>query len=467
MNELTITLHAEKGTHLYEQIYDHIRNEIMEGKLIAGEKLPSARLLAQFLQISRSTVDQAYGQLASEGYIESVPYKGYYVCRIDELFHMEEGTALVEKELPEEKPVLYDFSPHGIDMEHFPFSTWKKISKDIFAEGGQELFRTGERQGDLDFRMTICRYLHGARGVSCKPDQIVVGAGNDYLLLLLSKILAQKQTVAMERVTYKRAYYAFEKAGFSMKALDYDAFGMDVAQLGESGAKIAYIMPSHQFPTGIVMPIGRRMELLNWAMGQEDRYLIEDDYDSEFRYKGKPIPALLSSDHNGRVIYMGTFSKSIAPAIRVSFMVLPRQLLPAYEQTCGFLSCTVSRIDQAILNAFLSLGHYGRYLNKMRKVYKTKHDILLEELESVADQFEICGENAGLHIVLKSRDACDVESCKKRARDHGIALQSMTDYSILNRPDKRDERQFLLGYGNLSQQQIREGVAILKEIWMR
>lgn len=465
MNELTITLHSGNGEHLYEQIYEYIREEIMEGKLTAGEKLPSTRLLAQFLQISRSTVDQAYGQLASEGYIEAVPYKGYYVCRIEELFHMQEEIRESEKEPGGEQTANYDFSPHGIDMTHFPFATWKKISKDVFVQSGQDLFKTGDRQGDLEFRKTICRYLHGARGVICEPAQIVVGAGNDYLLLLLSKILEDKRAVAMERVTYKRAYYAFEKAGFEMKALDYDAFGMDVGQLEASGAGTAYIMPSHQFPTGIVMPIGRRMELLNWAMGQEGRYLIEDDYDSEFRYKGKPIPALLSSDHNGRVIYMGTFSKSIAPAIRVSFMVLPKQLLSAYEQTCGFLSCTVSRIDQAILNSFLAGGHYERYLNKMRKVYKAKHEILLEELEPFGKTFEICGENAGLHIVLSSREAIDAGQYKRKAYEHGIAVQSLEDYSILQTTNPKDMGKLLLGYGNLSQEQIRQGIAKLKEIW--
>ena len=249
MNELTITLDSQNGGYLYEQIYNYIKAEIMEGKLTAGEKLPSTRLLAQFLQISRSTVDLAYAQLASEGYIESVPCKGYFVCKVDGLFHMQ--TQAQPQQVIQEAgiPIAYDFSPHGIDMKYFPFSTWKRLGKDVFAGGGQELFRQGEKQGDLEFRRTICRYLHGARGASCEPEQVVVGAGNDYLLLLLSRMLSGSGAVALERMTYKKAYYAFEKAGFEIKVVDFDAHGMNPSQLRESGAEIAYIMPSHQFPT--------------------------------------------------------------------------------------------------------------------------------------------------------------------------------------------------------------------------
>jgi len=466
MNELSIALDSRSGEHLYEQIYEYIKNEIMKGKLPAGEKLPSTRNLAEFLQISRTTVDLAYGQLVSEGYIEARPYKGYFVCKVEELFHMKENLhtkAVCERD--EQEPE-FDFSPHGIDMSCFPFSTWKKISKDIFAERGADLFKPGGKQGDADFRETICRYLHSARGVECEPDQIIIGAGNDYLLLLLSKILSDRSVIAMERFTYRKAYLAFAKSGFPMRVVDFDEYGMDVTQLSGCGADVAYVMPSHQFPTGIVMPIGRRMELLNWAAQAEGRFLIEDDYDSEFRYKGKPVPALWASDRNGRVIYIGTFSKSIAPSIRVSFMVIPRKLLPRYEQTCGFLSCTVSRIDQAILNMFISQGHYERYLNKMRKVYKSKHDVLLEELSDVEEHFEILGENAGLHILLKSRKNDLSQELKKTACKNGILVQTLDDYCIDPGKGQKEYAYVLLGYGSLSEAAIREGIRKLKEIWM-
>lgn len=465
MNELTIPLVLKKGVHLYEQIYEHIKNEIIEGKLPAGEKLPSTRFLAEHLQVSRSTVDLAYAQLVSEGYIETKPYRGYYICRVDGLFHMMdeiENTTISEVN---QSSVDFDFSPHGIDMNYFPFSTWKKISKNIFVEDEKELFLRGHKQGDLEFRKTICRYLHSARGVNCDPDQIIIGAGNDYLLLLLSRILSDHHTLAMERVTYKKAYYTFEKAGFSIKAVNFDHYGMNIEDLKKSRADVAYIMPSHQFPTGIVMPIGRRMELLNWASNKEGRYLIEDDYDSEFRYKGKPIPALQASDCNGRVIYIGTFSKSIAPAIRVSFMVLPKGLLPRYEELCGFLACTVSRIDQRILNAFVGEGHYERYLNKMRKVYKSKHDVLLDSLENWSGRFKIHGENAGLHLLLESRKAENAFALRELAYKNGIQLQIIEDYSISQEREQETLAYILLGYGNLSEEDIKKGIERLKETW--
>ena len=465
MNELTISLGSEKGVHLYEQIYNYIKKEIVEGKILAGEKLPSTRFLAEHLQVSRSTVDLAYQQLLSEGYIEARPYKGYYICQVDGLFHMkrEMENSITQREM--EAKVDYDFSPHGIDMNHFPFSTWKRISKNIFVEDEKALFILGEKQGDLDFRKTICRYLHSARGVNCQPEQIVVGAGNDYLLLLLSKILSGYGSIAMENVTYKRAFHAFEKEGFVMKPVELDGHGMNIVSLRKSEADIAYIMPSHQFPTGIVMPIGRRMELLNWASEKEGRYLIEDDYDSEFRYKGKPIPALQATDRNGKVIYMGTFSKSIAPAIRVSFMVLPKGLLARYEETCGFLSCTVSRIDQKILNRFIAEGHYERYLNKMRKVYKEKHDVLLQALELLDDNFEVFGENAGLHLLLRSKKAESAVALREMAKKHRIQLQIVEDYAIDKKTERCQRGHVLIGYGSMSEAEIKEGIQKLKEAW--
>lgn len=466
MNELTIALDLESGTYLYEQIYEYIKSEIIKGKLQRDEKLPSTRSLADFLQVSRSTVDLAYAQLVSEGYIEARPYKGYFVCKVEELFHMsKESDDTVRMEEEQKEEIQYDFSPHGIDMNYFPFATWKRLSKNIFVESEKDLFKLGEKQGDLEFRKTISRYLHSARGVLCEPEQIIIGAGNDYLLLLLTKILGNGRTIAMEEITYKRAYYAFEKAGFCMKSVGFDESGMDIRALEESDADVAYIMPSHQFPTGIVMPIGRRTELLNWALLKKERYLIEDDYDSEFRYKGKPIPALQASDKNGRVIYIGTFSKSIAPAIRISFMVLPKDLLKHYEENCGFLSCTVSRLDQAILNAFIKEGHYERYLNKMRKVYKAKHDILLEELKEFKEEFHIRGENAGLHILLESKRKMEEGKLKELARTNGIVIQSSEDYRVSPCERQDTKAYLLLGYANLSEEEIREGMKRLKEAW--
>ena len=405
---MTFQLHPEGSGCLYEQIYEHIRKEIKEGKLLAGERLPSTRALAEYLQVARSTVDYAYGQLLSEGYIESRPCKGYYACALEEMPWTEEpgeetGAQTQSGVVPLSGEGVIDFSPYDIDMTGFPFSVWKKITKHILTCANSDLFARGEAQGDYGLRLTISRYLHSSRGVNCRPEQVIVGAGNDYLLLLLEKILGRHVRIAMENPTYKRSYRIFQSFSYPISTVDMDEWGMRADRLERENVSAVYVMPSHQFPTGTVMPIGRRMELLRWAAREPERYLIEDDYDSEFRFRGKPIPALQASDRHGRVIYLGTFSKAIAPAIRVSFLVLPESLLEKYLRECGFYSCTVSRIDQSILDEFIREGYFERHLNKMRKIYRAKHELLLNLLQPFREEFDISGENAGLHLVLTSR----------------------------------------------------------------
>ena len=245
-----------------------------------------------------------------------------------------------------------------------------------------------------------------------------------------------------------------------------DQSGIRVKELERSGARVAYVMPSHQYPTGIVMPIGRRLELLKWAEKEEDRFLIEDDYDSEFRYKGKPIPSLQASDRSGKVIYIGTFSKSIAPAIRVGYMVLPVTLLEKYKENCGFYASTVSRIDQRILNEFIKDGYFERYLNKMRKTYREKHDFLMDQLKDFTKEFSVSGENAGLHVLLTSKRKVPEKALLEAAAKEGIRLYGLSD-ALVGTPETAEEdgHTILLGYGALSREEIREGMERLKEAW--
>ena len=468
---MTIELRTDGDKCLYEQIYDHIKTEIRDGKLLAGERLPSTRSLAGYLQVARSTVEYAYDQLLSEGYIEAVPYKGYFVCAMEELFHMEEtkdatetdGSGESESLGRESESLKYRFSPHEIDMSGFPFGIWKKITKTILNSGNSDLFARGEAQGDRDLRETITRYLHSSRGVNCTPEQIIVGAGNDYLLMLLEKILGRHVRIAMENPTYKRTYRIFQSFAYNIVTVDMDESGMRTDCLTQADVSAAYVMPSHQFPMGIVMPIRRRMELLKWASGGEDRYLIEDDYDSEFRYYGKPIPALQASDKQGKVIYIGTFSKAIAPAIRVSFMVLPQALSERYRRDCSFYSCTVSRIDQRILNEFIRDGYFERHLNKMRKIYRAKQELLLKCLEPFKKNFVISGESTGLHLVLTAKGSVTEEELLKRAEEEGVKVYGLSESMV---EDSCQKATVLLGFGGLSPEQIVEGTARLSNAWL-
>ena len=479
MKELPIhiQLHPESGRTLYEQIYEYIRDEIRAGNLLRNEKLPSARFLAEYLQVSRTTVDMAYDQLVLEGYVEARPRRGYFVSAFEELYVIDgapKAETAQEYRLTKQPANRYDFSPNAIDMQHFPYATWKKITKNILVDANSKMFSLGEPQGDLQLRTTICRYLHGSRGVNCEPEQIIIGAGNDYLLLLLEKILGRHVRVAMENPTYVRAYQIFRSCAYPVSLVPMDEGGMRVDCLRKTDAQIAYVMPSHQYPTGVSMPIGRRMELLKWASEVENRYLIEDDYDSEFRYKGKPLPSLQASDADGRVVYIGTFSKSIAPAIRISYMVLPYPLLGRYRSECGFYSSTVSRIDQTVLNEFIRDGYFERYLNKMRKLYREKHDLILNELRPFERDFRISGANAGLHVLLTDKKGRAEGELARKAAEADVKVYQMQDFRMESsetenfgiEKKKEEPAMLIFGYGALTPEEIVEGIALLKKAWM-
>ncbi len=470
MRELAISLKPGDRLPLYEQIYAYIKREIREGSIKAGEKLPSSRALSAFLEVSRSTVDLAYAQLLSEGYVESEPCRGYYACQIEDLYCLSADTetkAPVQTE--KEKGYDYDFTPNGIDLNSFPYGTWRKITRNILLDDNKELFQLGDPKGEWELRETICSYLHHARGVSCQPEQVILGAGNDYLLLLLSALLGTDHRIAMETPTYKHAWRIFEQLGFSLSAVPVDAQGMEVNGLEASAADIAYVMPSHQYPLGIVMPIKRRLELLAWAAQRDGRYLIEDDYDSEFRYRGKPIPALQGTDKKGSVIYIGTFSKSIAPAIRVSYMVLPWKLLEVYEKKIGLFSSTVSRIDQMILNSFLKDGFYERHLNRMRGIYGRKHDVLLNGLKSLSGICHIRGENAGVHLLAEFGDGRTEEELVKRAEEERVKVYPLSGYCLEDTWGQSFDRKtgpaVILGYATLTEGEIELAAQRLVRAW--
>lgn len=469
MNEITMNLDTSAKKPMYEQIYEYIKKEIQKGHIKPEERLPSTRALAAHLQVSRSTIDLAYEQLISEGYIASVPCKGYYVDQIEGLYDFKSGNLHFQN--PEERTLvqtsqkpkyLVDFKTSGIDLDSFPYNTWRKLSKSILSDHEKELYTMGNPKGEWEFRVTISRYLRQSRGVDCEPQQIVVGAGSEYLLFLVSQMLG-KVSIAMESPTYKQAYHVLKSLNHPIEMVSMDKAGLKVEHLKESSAQVAYVMPSHQFPLGIVMPLKRRMELLSWAAQKEERYIIEDDYDSEFRYKGKPIPALQGYDRKDKVIYLGTFSRSIAPAIRISYMVLPKTLLSSFEKSCGVYSSTVSRIDQSIVNDFITYGYFERHLNKMRAVYKSKHDCLIAGLKCLQKVCTIEGENAGVHMLLKMQNSRREEEWIALAEKEGIKVYGLSEYYI-SKEDIPDTK-LILGYANLKEEDIVTACNKLQKVW--
>ena len=464
MKELLISLQPDEGPALYEQIYQTLRNEIEGGRIPCGERLPSTRLMAKNLSVSRSTVELAYDQLTSEGYIEPKAGSGFFVCDLSNLYTLPAPRETKERE-PETdgqaKTLPFDFSPYDIDAEHFPFQIWKKINKEVLVD--EELLSSGDSLGDIRFRRILCDYLYHARNVDCTPEQMIIGAGNEYLLLILMQLFGNLGKVAMERPTYMKAYQVLDQTGVELVTVAMDEDGICVEDLERTGANLVYVMPSHQFPLGTVMPLRRRQELLAWAGKGEDRYIIEDDHDSEFRYIGKPIPALQSRDADGRVIYLGTFSKSIAPSLRMSYMVLPPKLAKRYQEKLGFYSSTVAATQQRLVCRFMEEGHFERHLNRMRGVYKAKRDFLLHLLKGKKWIHTILGDNAGLHLVIELNTALTEQELLEKAEKKGIRLYGTNDY--FTEGDSCFSRvTILLGYGGLSMDVLEEGIGRLDRL---
>ena len=481
MIEIMIDLQGGAKAPLYEKIYEFIKKEIVDGKISKGEKLPSTRLLAKNLSVSRSTVEMSYDQLLAEGYIEAKPCRGYFVCDIDELYQLEQHRPAPDnlslknqfmkaqnvpqsgfKAMEPVKKQEIDFSPYSIDTQNFPYNIWRKLHKNVLLDDREEILLSGDGQGDYELRVAIADYLHQARGVNCDAAQIIIGAGNEYLEILLAQVLGENKTVLMEDPTYLQAYRTFCNMGYSVKNIPNEHGSMPIEAVRRENPDILYVMPSHQFPLGTVMPLKQRLELLKWASEKEDRYLIEDDHDSEYRYKGKPIPSLQSIDHEEKVIYLGTFSKSIAPSLRISYMVLPQHLLKNYQNSCGFYSTTVSKIQQEVLREFIRGGYFGRHLNKMRGIYKNKHDFLVNELKKRPWVEKIAGDNAGLHVLVQVNTSLTEQELCEKAAEQGIHLMGISEHYIHKPPVSKPV--LLLGYGKPDEEKILEGLRRLDGI---
>ena len=464
MGNLTLSLSRRPGVPYYLQLYRHIAEEIRSGGLASGEKLPSKRALAQHLSVSINTVDTAYQMLATEGYLQAVPKSGFYVCPLPQL---QTPPPLPEPEPaspPPEPACRFDCSTGSVDTSVFPFATWARLTKDIMYHEPQ-LLHHGDAQGDLCLRQALCRYLHQFRGVRCLPEQVLLGAGMEYLLMVLCSLLPEQTLYAVEEPGYRKAWQAMENCGRAVVHLPVDQGGLSIRALEESGAQCAYVTPSHQYPTGAVMPAGRRAELLHWAAAQEGRFLVEDDYDSEFRYSGRPIPALQGADYGGRVIYAGTFSRSIAPSIRIAYLVLPPSLLPVYRQRFSQQSSTVSRFEQHTLWRFIQEGHWERHLNRTRNLYKKRRDRLMQSLRNtpVGPRLQVTGAEAGLHLLLRLENGLAEGGMVARARLQGVALVGLS--SCYYDPSLAPPATVLCGYARYTEAELEQVAQALGRAW--
>ena len=430
---LTYTLDRTAGP-LYEALYRGLRADILAGRLAPGEKLPSKRALADHLKISKVTVETAYAQLAAEGYIRSQEKVGYFVEAV------ERGPEAAPSPIPEQRkeepetPWEADLTAHSLPAAAFPFSIWAKLQREVLLDYGAELLGPVPPGGALVLRQAIADYLYGFRSMTVSPDQILVGAGTDFLYNLLIQLLGRDKCYAIEDPGYGKIRRVYEAAGVACLPVPLDGDGVRVDRL--AGAQVLHLSPSHHFPTGIVTPIGRRQALLEWAGEEEERYLIEDDYDSEFRLSGRPIPTLQSIDRSGKVIYLNSFTKSIAPSIRISYLVLPPAWMAEFHRRLGFYACTFPSFEQYTLARFLSRGYFEKHINRMRKYYRDQRDRLIAALSQASffSQVEILEQDAGLHFLLRVRTSYSDRALKELCAQAGIRIFCLSDYRQVAHP---------------------------------
>ena len=448
---------------LYEQLYRHIKEDILYGRLVAGEKLPSKRTLSSHLELSVITVKNAYEQLIAEGYIYSQEKRGYFVSRIDHPLHPGKANTLPQRE--EEPTYELDLVTNSISAEYFPFTVWSKTMRQTILEQDTDLLQPPPFNGARSLRCAIADNLQQFRGMTVDPEQIVIGAGTEFLYYLLIQLLGRDRTYAVEDPGYGKIGRIYESNQVTLRRIALDEAGLSADALRQSGADVVHISPSHHYPTGIVMPIARRQELLRWADEQPGRYILEDDYDSEFRFVGRPIPTMFSTDRHERVIYLNTFSKTIAPSIRISYMILPLHLLEEYRSRLSFYACTVSSFEQHTLAAFMAQGRYEQHINRMRNRYRQKRDAVIESIRTgpLAGKVEIMEQDAGLHFLVHLDTPLGDDALRRAAAQKGVRLALLSDY-YYNSEDA-PQHVVVVNYSGIELDALRRGLARLAELW--
>ncbi|MBP2078749.1 PLP-dependent aminotransferase family protein [Oceanobacillus polygoni] len=463
MDMLSCHLNRTIDVPLYEQLYIFIKTEIVDGRLEYGSKLPSKRKLSEFLKVSQNTVETAYEQLVAEGYVDGIPRKGYFVLAYADLEYVQQTEASTEPDERAEETVLYNFHPSWVDTENFPFAKWRKYAKNSMDKQYHSLLLLGDSQGEYELRREIAHYLYHARGVKCSPEEIFIGAGSEFLLQQLILLFDQKTVYGVEDPGYHVISRILSNYPNEVNPLEVDEDGVDVDAIENKRMNVVYVTPSHHFPYGSVLSVNRRVKLLNWAAAVEDRYIIEDDYDSEFRYSGKSIPALQGMDQAGKVIYLGSFSKSLIPSLRISYMVLPKPLLRKYKNKLSFYHCSVSRIDQHILTQFMKNGDFEKHLNRMRKIYRRKLEKTLEMLKPYQKDLQIIGEHSGLHIVLAVKNGMDEEELVYRARKANLKVYGLSSYSMEKRYS--GDPKIILGFAGIPEEKLSKAIELLLGSW--
>ena len=444
---------------LHIQLYSEVKKDIILNYK-TGEKLPSTRKMASLYNISKNTVKSAYSQLVVEGYIDSYPQSGYIVTDTINLNTEKNNlSSIIDTEKTED--YLYDFFPARLEKDSFPLKIWKRIfNKTIDDSLDFGAYSCG--QGELGLRVEIAQYLNQYRAVKCQSSQVIICNGFSDSMGLLAKILKKDfNSFATEDPGYHLALKVFDDFGYKINKINIDNNGLDIDALEKSKAKIVYITPSHQFPTGVTMPVANRQKLIQWA-NEKNGFIIEDDYDSELRYTSRPIPSLQGLDNYDNVIFLGTFSKSLSPAIRVSYIVLPNQLLPLYQKHYDFHIPKVSLMTQKTLEFFMKDGHWERHLRKIRTLNRKKHNLMKQHLiEQIGDTIKIDSQGGGLAILINPIVNFNWDLLKQLAIVNKLKLHFAKKFS----GDNWEAIQ--MGFGGLKESEIENAIKIFSTIWRK
>ncbi|WP_300410052.1 PLP-dependent aminotransferase family protein [Lagierella sp.] len=449
------TIHFNKEDYLYEQLYEYIVERIHDKSLKPGDKLPSKKKLAKYLHISENTVDKAYSQLLVEGYIYSLERSGHYVEKLQ--LPIRSTPLRKNREDTEEKiEYEYDFSYAGIDPDIFDATSYKQAFKEVSKD--PTLFSSrGPSQGSINLRESIKDYLFSSRGFSYSIEQMIISSGTEALYQILLQLMEEDRVFGLENPGYQRIERYLNRTKFEYHPIELDDDGIKIEELIEKEIDLVTITPSHQFPSGIIYPMKKRLDLLSWAYDYNS-YIIEDDYDSEFRYSGKPIPALKSLDNRDKVIYMGSFSKSFSPALRISYMILPYRLMDKYNKIKDIYPCPVSYFTQETFGEWMERGFFYKHLNKTRTYYRQKHKKIVSCIEKSNLNLQLHGTDCGLHMVLEINENISRDRLKENLKKDRIKIDMLRDYYY---GVKEFFPRLLLGFSTLPMDEIEEAIKVL------
>lgn len=446
---LTYSFDNLAGESMYAHLYKCIKNDISSGAIAPDSKLPSKRSLAKNLGVSLITVENAYAQLMVEGYIYSLPKRGYYASHIQPIALIRSNPEPKSAALP--SPSYFaDFVKSSVPPATFPYNIWARLMRQTLSELDQHALMSDTSAGGvLSLRQALAKHLYEFRGMNVAPEQIIIGAGTQSLYNLVVQLLGRNHIYALEDPGYPLLTQVYNHNDVFCRHLPMDEKGVQPDVLESSKADILHITPSHQFPTGILMPISRRYELLGWANAKSSRYIIEDDYDCEFRLYGKPVPPLQSIDKEEKVIYINTFSKTLSPTFRISYMLLPPHLTSMFYDKLGFYSCTVSNFEQFTLAQFIEDGHLERHINRMRTYYRNKRNEILKYIDNspLKSALQVEGEDGGLHFLLKLRTEASDTEIKAAAQKQGLNIKFLSEYYY--HPTNDSSHTLLMNYSGL------------------